>query len=48
MASDSEDEALEDLQYDDASDASEGIDEEILDALEGTLAAEESDADDVS
>ncbi|THG98959.1 hypothetical protein EW026_g3311 [Hermanssonia centrifuga] len=48
MASDSEDEALEDLQYDDASDASEGIDEEILDALEGTLAAEESDADDDS
>lgn len=44
MASDrdSEEEALEGLEFEDGSDDENEIDEDILDALEGDLAAEEA------
>ena len=49
MASDrdSEDEALEHLGFDEDSDGDEEIDEDILDAIEGDLAAEEAASEEV-
>lgn len=39
---DSEEEALENLEFDEGSDEEHEIDEDLLDALEGDLAAEEA------
>lgn len=47
MSSSSEDEGLDDLEFDGESDGDNDIDENILDALEEDLAAEVSDADEV-
>ncbi len=49
MASDgdSEDEALESLEFEYNSDAEDEIDESILDAIEGDLAAEEAASEEV-
>lgn len=49
MASDgdSEDEALENLEFEYNSDAEDEIDESILDAIEGDLAAEEAASEEV-
>lgn len=47
MSSSSEDEGLEDLDFEGDSDAENEIDENILDALEEDLAAEASEADEV-
>lgn len=47
MSSSSEDEGLDDLEFEGASDAENEIDEDILDALEEDLAAEASEAEEV-
>ena len=48
MSSDSEDEALDDLEFEEASEAENEIDEDILGALEEDLAAEVSEVEEVS
>lgn len=47
MSSDSEDEALDDLEFEEASEAENEIDEDILGALEEDLAAEVSEVEEV-